>query len=293
MPRSLAPTRPLSAGTPPPLPRGEAPMRIAIAGKGGTGKTTIAGTLARALARAGSREVLAIDADTNPNLASVLGIAHDRAEAIVALPRTLMERRGNDDGTTRAVFTADPNDVVRNYGVVGPDNVRLMVMGKVGHAGAGCMCSAHGVVRGFLGEIVSRDDADRHVIVDMEAGLEHLSRGTGRHVSLLVAVLEPYYRSMETARNLVVLAGELGIQNVVVVANKVRDAEDRRAIADFSHAHAMRLVGEVPFDDGLAAVERSGNAPIDACPDSPAVRAITGLIGPLEKLCTPLAVATA
>lgn len=111
-------------------------MRIAIAGKGGTGKTTIAGTLARVLAR-GDREVLAIDADTNPNLASVLGIPAMQAREIVGLPRTLMQRRTGEDGTVTTVFAADPEDVLRDYGVVGPDGVRLMVMGRVGHGGAG------------------------------------------------------------------------------------------------------------------------------------------------------------
>ena len=117
----------------------------------------------------------------------------------------------------------------------------------------------------------------------MEAGLEHLSRGTGKHVSRLVAVLEPYYRSMETARNVAALATELGIKDVVVVANKVRDAADRSAIAEFCQAHAMRLVGEVPFDGGLAEVERGGGAPIDAAPNSPAVRAITALASLLSE----------
>lgn len=111
----------------------------------------------------------------------------------------------------------------------------------------------------------------------MEAGLEHLSRGTGRHVQRLVAVLEPYYRSMETARNVVSLGTELGIPHVVVLANKVRDDADRSAIAEFCRAHAMHLVGEVPYDASLADVERRGAAPIDAAADSPAVRAITAL----------------
>ena len=117
----------------------------------------------------------------------------------------------------------------------------------------------------------------------MEAGLEHLSRGTGKHVSRLVAVLEPYYRSMETARNVAALANELGISDVVVVANKVRDDADRSAIAEFCRAHAMRLVGEVPYDGQLAEVERRGAAPIDAAPESPAVRAIEALAGPLAS----------
>lgn len=111
----------------------------------------------------------------------------------------------------------------------------------------------------------------------MEAGLEHLSRGTGRHVGRLVAVLEPYYRSMETARNVVALATELGIADVVVLANKVRDDADRAAIAEFCRTHAMHLAGEVPYDATLAAVERSGRAPIDAAAGSPAVTAIESL----------------
>lgn len=117
----------------------------------------------------------------------------------------------------------------------------------------------------------------------MEAGLEHLSRGTGRHVSRLVAVLEPYYRSMETARNVVALGTELGVPDIVVIANKVRDAADRAAIAEFCQAHKMRLVGEVPYDGRLAEVERAGGAPIDAAAGSPAVVAIEALAGPLAN----------
>lgn len=111
-------------------------MRIAIAGKGGTGKTTIAGTLARALARTG-REVLAIDADTNPNLASVLGIPPERADAIVSLPRNLMQRTTNADGTVATCFSANPEELIAEYAIRGPDDVQLMVMGRVGHGGAG------------------------------------------------------------------------------------------------------------------------------------------------------------
>ena len=125
--------------------------------------------------------------------------------------------------------------------------------------------------------MVARAESDRHVVVDMEAGLEHLSRGTGRHVGRIVAVLEPYYRSMETARNVVLLATELGVPDIVVVANKVRDEADRTAITEFCRAHGMRLVGEVPYDPALAEVERNGQAPIDAAAGSPAVVAIERL----------------
>ena len=111
-------------------------MRLAIAGKGGTGKTTISGTLARVLARQG-RSVIAIDADTNPNLATILGVAPEQAQQIAALPRNLMERRTEPDGTARVVFTADPEEILRQYGSTTPDGVQLVVMGKVNHGGAG------------------------------------------------------------------------------------------------------------------------------------------------------------
>ena len=111
----------------------------------------------------------------------------------------------------------------------------------------------------------------------MEAGLEHLSRGTGRHVERIVAVLKPYDRSMETARNVVRLATEPGVPDIVVVANTVRDEADRTTITEFCRAHGMRLVGEGPYDPALAKVGRSGQAPMDAAAGSPAVVAIERL----------------
>jgi CO dehydrogenase maturation factor len=118
-----------------PAPRGSA-LRVAIAGKGGSGKTTIAGTLARLLAGRG-RDVVAVDADTNPNLASTLGIAADRAREITSLPRTLLQRETQPDGTVKSTFARDPLEVLAEYGATAPDGVRLVVIGAVGHAGAG------------------------------------------------------------------------------------------------------------------------------------------------------------
>jgi CO dehydrogenase maturation factor len=143
------------------------------------------------------------------------------------------------------------------------------------------MCGAHATVRGLLGELVARSANGRDIIVDMEAGLEHLSRGTGRHVSRFLAVVEPYYRSMETARRIVELAAELGIAEVQAVANKVRDADDRTAIADFCAAHRLPIVAEVPYDATLVTSERSGVPPIDANPTAPAVTAVRRLAGVL------------
>jgi CO dehydrogenase maturation factor len=139
------------------------------------------------------------------------------------------------------------------------------------------MCGAHATVRGLLGELVARSPTERDVIVDMEAGLEHLSRGTGRHVSRFLAVVEPYYRSMETARRIAELARELGIGAVHAVANKVRDEGDRAAIREFCAAHGLALIGEVPYDPTLADAERAATPPIEYAPSAPSVAAVSEL----------------
>ncbi|MGI9140433.1 MAG: hypothetical protein ACR2GJ_04925 [Gemmatimonadaceae bacterium] len=129
---------------------------------------------------------------------------------------------------------------------------------------------------------MSRGDDGGDIIVDMEAGLEHISRGTGKHLSKFVATIEPYYRSMETARRVAALASELGIGEVLAVANKVRDDGDRKAISEFCTAHSLQLAGEIPFDATLLDAERAGKTPIDYDPGSPAVQAIERLAATLE-----------
>ncbi len=139
------------------------------------------------------------------------------------------------------------------------------------------MCGAHATVRGFLGELVENNRVERDVVVDMEAGLEHMSRGTGRHVSHILAVVEPYYRSMETARRIVELAAEMGIASVQAVANKVRDEEDRDAIQQFCAAHGLDVIGEVPYDPTLVVAERNARSPLDHDASSPSMLAIASL----------------
>jgi len=144
------------------------------------------------------------------------------------------------------------------------------------------MCGAHATVRGLLGELVARSVLDdRDLIVDMEAGLEHLSRGTGRHVSRFLAVLEPYYRSMETVRRIKDLARELGIGEVQVVTNKIRTEEDRAVIQAYCDTHGLPIIGEVPYDPALLDAERAGRPPVEFAPDAPAVSAVRSLAATL------------
>lgn len=139
------------------------------------------------------------------------------------------------------------------------------------------MCGAHATVRGFLGELVAKSPDAFDVVVDMEAGLEHLSRGTGKHVSQFLAVVEPYYRSMETARRVADLAAELGVNEVGAVLNKVRNEADREAVASYCATHNMKIVGEIPYDAGLADAERAGQPPLDYSPASSSVAAMRSL----------------
>ncbi len=143
------------------------------------------------------------------------------------------------------------------------------------------MCSAHGAVRVLLAEIVGSEN--RPTIVDIEAGLEHLSRGTARNVDTLLAIFEPYYKSMETAARVTELAHELGIQNVYGVANKVRSSDDDEALREFAQTHNIRLLGSIPDDETMGKADRAGIAPLDFDASAPAVRAISELASRLHQ----------
>jgi len=114
-------------------------------------------------------------------------------------------------------------------------------------------------------------------ILDTEASPEHLARGTARYADAMLAVVEPYYKSLETGRRMAVLAKDLGIEHVALVANKIRDDRDRAAVEEFARANDLEIEGVIPFDDQLPEAERAGVAPLDHAPDTAAVAAIGGL----------------
>lgn len=127
--------------------------------------------------------------------------------------------------------------------------------------------------------MIEGETGGHDVVLDLEAGLEHMSRGTPRHVDVLLAVVEPYFRSLEAGRRIVDLARELGVPVIGAVANKVRNEADRSAIAEFCERHELDLVGTIPYDDTLIEAERAGSAPLDHDPDSAAVRSVRDLAG--------------
>ncbi len=255
-------------------------MKVAVAGKGGSGKTTVAAVLARSLARAG-RKVLAIDADPNPCLAVSLGIPPEEATKIEALPGNLLVDRIDPEGKRAVGLAMSPHEISERLGVKAPDGVMLVLMGGVDHAGTGCNCAGHATVRAIL-ENVSGDEA-LMTVTDMEAGLEHLKRGTPRHADVMLMVVEPYYKSLETAVRVAALASELGIPRVYAVANKIRGADDEIVIKEVCDRQGLKLIGSVPYDEVVVEAQRSGAAPMDIDGNSPAVRCIAQIAGRLES----------
>jgi len=247
-------------------------MKVAVSGKGGSGKTTISGTLARCLA-ARDYDVLAIDDDENPNLALTLGIPRDRE--VPPIPGDLLERVETPGGETELELAKTPEEIIDDYGVAAPDGVQLLKMGEVDHAGSGCMCRAHSTAREVLSSVV--EDRDEVTVMDMVAGVEHLGRGTAKDVDVLLVVVEPYYKSLETGRRTRDLAAELDIPDVRVVANKVRDETDREAIEEFCDDNDLEIAAVVPFDDAVRHADQEGTAPVDHDPASPAVQAVRDL----------------
>lgn len=188
-------------------------MKIGVVGKGGVGKTTLSALLARSLSERG-RRVLAVDTDSNPNLGLSLGLDAVQTEALPTVPRSIIV--GSRGDLTVSELMAD-------YGAKTPSGVTVMSALRVTEAAAGCTCGGHATVRSLLGEALETEADD--TIVDMEAGIEHLSRsgGTLAHADVLVLVMETSLKAVITARRTIILARELGIGAWIGVGNKVAD----------------------------------------------------------------------
>lgn len=235
-------------------------MKLAVTGKGGVGKTTLAATLAHLYAAEG-RKVIAADADPDANLGLALGFPENVLNEIVpisAMKKLIAERTGTDADKTFYRLNPKVNDLVDLYGRE-HGGVRLLTLGTVETAGGGCVCPEHTLLRLLTMDLVlAKKDV---VILDMEAGLEHLGRGTTSGMDRLIAVIEPGARSVQTYKNVKRLALQLGIRRIGVVANKLRNAEDE----DFILARIPQdeLLGMLHNHADVMDADRSGLPPFE------------------------------
>ncbi|MGB8887970.1 MAG: AAA family ATPase [Candidatus Korobacteraceae bacterium] len=238
-------------------------MKLAISGKGGVGKSTVAGTLARLYAADGHR-VLAVDADPDANLASAIGLPPALRSEIhtISTERKLIEERtGAKVRQFGQMFKINPevSDIAEKYAIP-YKGVDLLVLGAVQHAAGGCACPESVLLKSLVSHLVLRHG--EVVILDMEAGIEHLGRGTAMGVDLMMVVVEPGQRSVETAERVRQMSADLGIGRFGVVLNKTADPEeDSRWIA--SEFGAERLLGTIPLDVRIARADRQGVALAD------------------------------
>lgn len=244
-------------------------MKVAFVGKGGVGKTTLAGTVARVLGRKGFG-VLAVDADPDMNLHSAVGV--ERVEPVTDHGELVEERTGGRGG----VYTLTPkvDDVADRFAVEGPDGVSLLVLGTVEGGGSGCMCPENAFLSALLRDlIVKKEEA---VVLDMEAGIEHLGRASSKNVDAMVVVVEPGSRSIETAERIKALAEDLGVKDLVAVVNRAGE-ESLGAVEGRLEEVGLPVLGSVPRDDSLVRADLAGEPPLKR--GGPAVEAIEKLTG--------------
>ena len=240
------------------------PLKIAVTGKGGVGKTTVAALLCRALVERGCA-VIAVDADPDANLGAAVGIADDDIVPLASMADLIEERTGAPPGNVGSFFKINPHvaDLPEKLWQE-KGGIRLLKMGTVKHGGAGCICPASAMLKAMMQNLILyRNEA---VIMDMEAGIEHLGRATAQAVKQLIVVVEPGMRSIETARTIRALARDIHLERVCLIANKIRSASDTDFINE--HADGLDVLGFLPYDDRLMQADRLRLPAWELCPEA-------------------------
>ncbi len=259
-------------------------MKIAVTGKGGVGKTTLAGTLAVILSE--KYKVYAIDADPDMNLLGSLGI-HKPVTPISKMKDLIKERTGAEPGSSFGeVFKMNPTisdlpeSLSTDYDPEG--HLKILVMGTVDKGGDGCVCPASVMLKAILKNLIVKKD--EMVILDMEAGIEHLGRRTAEAVDVMVIVAEPGLKSLETASRIKKLATDIGINNVVAVINKVSSDVEEKFVTEKLAEMGVDVLGSIPRDDLVVRADMEGRPLVDYT-DSAALHAVEKIAGNVLNHC--------
>ena len=236
-------------------------MKIAISGKGGVGKTLLSAFLSHTFSKAGY-SVIAIDADPDANLAATLGFTHpEQITPISELEDLIEERVGVRPGQTGSVFKMNPkvDDLPEKYSVK-INGIRLTSMGRIKRGGTGCYCPEGAILQSLMSHLLIA--SNEVVIMDMEAGIEHLSRGTTKSVDKLIIVVEPGRRSIETAQTVNQLAKDIGVENIAIVGNKIRSEQNKEFIK--TALPDTEFLGFIPYDPAITAADLESRSVIEA-----------------------------
>jgi CO dehydrogenase maturation factor len=247
-------------------------MKVAVSGKGGVGKTLIAGGLARGFFERGLKTI-GIDADSSPNLGLTLGLSTEETRKIVPISenKPLIESKTSTEysGVYNLNFSVD--DIVKQYSMPTPLGVNLIVMGTVHSMGAGCMCAPTAVIRALLRNlIVERDEA---VVLDLEAGVEHIGRGTAKEVDALLIVADSNLKSLEIAKHIHDMATAAGMKHLYLIGNRVMNDTQKSAIQTFADQNGIEVLAFVPWDQKVIEADMLGETPLKN-KEIPAVQSI-------------------
>ncbi|MBY9005211.1 MAG: AAA family ATPase [Candidatus Lokiarchaeota archaeon] len=260
-------------------------MKIAVSGKGGVGKTLVAGTLARLFAQEGFK-VLAIDNDSAMNLSYTLGISKETRDKIIPISKMkeLIKERVTIEGGGPGIYNINPKvaDIPDQYKITGPDGIELLVLGSIEDPLTGCLCPENALIKSLLHNLLIK--RDEIVIVDFEAGLEHLGRGTAKGIDLMLVITEPTQKSLELSSKIIELSKKLGIINIYLIANKIIDDNQITVINQKMTDWEIPLYHKIPYDKEIGKADLEGISPIDFNPNSKSLNAIRTLFYNLSKL---------